>query len=961
MNRISVMRKVLCAYIKQYHENLSGGVDNVFGNEFPVNRTHLPAATVGYAKIKVRSLGSDHLYRRLLNELPTDPNRLHNIPTPGTDQISTSGQTEYQYYTARDYPVLHDNLLLDAARGWPRETPIPFAGVLHTNDLTGSQGFSVETNNMHGKQKAMIYYSQGKDGSIKSEPLRKIEYLYKTQKVNVQRGVHNVATNKLVNHVTTLVDEVDDLSNPTGAVLAQGDMGITRQVISDKKISRSVSMLVGADLNSNMAIIPAIIPFPVPIFSGIPDFEVNYNAGKLHVTNKVIHRNGILEKVIVNDGQSTEVTENLVYHPYTGQPVLTSKSNLFDQPVYDYHLPEFLHDRKFGPLYWNDGLAFDETVSANTDNCADYIHVFTSNIFSPDCGLHPGDLCYIVWGDNEHDAFITILDVSNNFISFATEEPVQFPSDPDISLCLVRSSFHNTHYSPWANIKALADPTVNYTSSSENMSGGNLPTATINTFKIDKILDASIYDYSQNWRHYKSVLECYPNVRRQAYRDVPRQKATYKYNISRNYDSGNPFMERGVYNDFVFLANQQPYFHLSQMSEKWIAEEEITHYSINGQALEAKNALGIYKSAIENGIYPGDVNGGIGNISAPAKTTSISNNSRYYEQAFTSFEDHEVLDFGITLLVPQYTNNYSHFDLYASPGLEYGHDSYNILGELPGSQLDQVSFIIDKPWENNLIIGTNANVFLTDFNYIHGYPYTLDGSQPVTISQGAYKGQQLTEISLTKATQTSHHNPGLMTSGRVVFQFNDKLFSNPVVQPSSNFAHTGQRSLPITQSQQSYTQKTLKLVPGKTYHFTCWVNDGDENICQKDLNDHNVEVSLNSIGESWTLKPSGKVIEDWQRIDGDFVFGGGDLSVGFHKGNLPGTMYVDDVRIMPQESQQTSYVYDHDYLRLQYALDENNYFSKYAYDGEGNLISTLKETERGLKSINETKKTLKAQ
>lgn len=56
-----------------------------------------------------------------------------------------------------------------------------------------------------------------------------------------------------------------------------------------------------------------------------------------------------------------------------------------------------------------------------------------------------------------------------------------------------------------------------------------------------------------------------------------------------------------------------------------------------------------------------------------------------------------------------------------------------------------------------------------------------------------------------------------------------------------------------------------------------------------------------------------------------------------------------------------SFVYDPFTLRLHAELDENNYATYYEYDEEGALVRVKKETERGVKTINETRQNLSKQ
>jgi Leucine-rich repeat (LRR) protein len=67
-----------------------------------------------------------------------------------------------------------------------------------------------------------------------------------------------------------------------------------------------------------------------------------------------------------------------------------------------------------------------------------------------------------------------------------------------------------------------------------------------------------------------------------------------------------------------------------------------------------------------------------------------------------------------------------------------------------------------------------------------------------------------------------------------------------------------------------------------------------------------------------------------------------------------GVIYVDDVRVQPSNSEMTTYVYDNTTLRLLAVLDDQHFGLFYQYNAEGKLIRKLVETERGVKTLEET-------
>lgn len=65
-------------------------------------------------------------------------------------------------------------------------------------------------------------------------------------------------------------------------------------------------------------------------------------------------------------------------------------------------------------------------------------------------------------------------------------------------------------------------------------------------------------------------------------------------------------------------------------------------------------------------------------------------------------------------------------------------------------------------------------------------------------------------------------------------------------------------------------------------------------------------------------------------------------------------VFIDDARFQPLDAEATCYVYDNRSFRLLASYDSEHFGLYYQYDGEGKLVRKLIETERGLKTIQET-------
>jgi len=106
-----------------------------------------------------------------------------------------------------------------------------------------------------------------------------------------------------------------------------------------------------------------------------------------------------------------------------------------------------------------------------------------------------------------------------------------------------------------------------------------------------------------------------------------------------------------------------------------------------------------------------------------------------------------------------------------------------------------------------------------------------------------------------------------------------------------------------------------------------------------------------------TGTPSGSIIDGWQQIQKVFEIKDShyDLEIKLNNTNSNVLAYFDDIRIHPFDGNMKSFVYDPISQRLVAELDENNYATFYEYDQEGGLIRVKKETERGVKTIQETR------
>jgi hypothetical protein len=146
---------------------------------------------------------------------------------------------------------------------------------------------------------------------------------------------------------------------------------------------------------------------------------------------------------------------------------------------------------------------------------------------------------------------------------------------------------------------------------------------------------------------------------------------------------------------------------------------------------------------------------------------------------------------------------------------------------------------------------------------------------------------------------------------------------------------------------------------GKQMVLSAWIKEEQACIPTSYANSQ-VTVSFVGSSSTFTLKPTGRIIEGWQRVEDTLTIPATatSMKLTMKSTNSSVPVYFDDVRMHPFNTNIKSFVYDPVNLRLMAELDENNYATFYEYDDDGTLVRLKKETERGIKTIKETRSAL---
>jgi hypothetical protein len=345
-------------YAKTFTESVPLRADNNLFFEYPLNESYYPGAHVGYSKVTVKSLASAALAGQPGLDIPL-PSGGKLLPGKAIDgfQYGTSGKVVHEFYTARDFPVVPDETK-KSYKNFPLAVSLFGLGNITISKLTCSQGYSIITNDMHGKPKKVSTYKQIKDtGAFDPTPDTYVQYNYLTE----DRMANGTKVKVLSNVMRDLGNGMLGKDSPTAlAALPAAQKKFLGQEVDffyDMREFRDLAAGGGVRLNTDIVNIPllgAMIPIPIP--TGWPNLNFSENQLRTAVANKIIFRGGILESIEAFDGGSLVKTENLKWDKLTGQVVLTSVTNNFNAPIFTYTKLAHTEYQGMGAAYSTEGL-----------------------------------------------------------------------------------------------------------------------------------------------------------------------------------------------------------------------------------------------------------------------------------------------------------------------------------------------------------------------------------------------------------------------------------------------------------------------------------------------------------------------------------------------------------------------------------------------------------------------------
>lgn len=545
--------------------------DDDFYQETPFGESFFPSPGVGYSMVTVKNIAHNNVTRH------------------------ATGKVVHEFYTAKDFPTIVK--YTDMVHKQEKTDPFSITSLVYVNSkdyMTATQGFVVETNDMHGKPKSQSVYQEGIN-----EPITKVEYFYKSEKYNVDFAA--TTSTETYSNTYRLKNDVSVIDNKGN--ISEATIGVFFDMVADmrQQVSRSIGVTGEGNIDG------FLIPFP-PFGIAIPIILGKYSQEKTQfrsaTTTKVIQRFGIIDETVATDLGSVVSTKELAYDAETGAPLITKTKTNFNDDIYTLTIPaHWYYDEGMGQAYKNIGLTLGG-ITFGTGGVATITNA--KNYFVP------GDEISLSNGSKGW-----VVSVSQNTITVLKKDGTEMTGS-NLTLKIIRSGRKNLQSTPISSYTLLKNP----------LQG-------IKTNIFEQVLQASAVEYSDQWRSYCDCFD--PRGNPITYSTNPyvvgikgnwRIKRSWLHLSPRtqsNYNSNTNIRKDGVFTSFM------PFYRFNsnvwQINEKnWTFTSEVTDISPFGQELENRDALGRYSAATF----------GYRQVLA----TSVAANARYSQIGFDNFEDY---------------------------------------------------------------------------------------------------------------------------------------------------------------------------------------------------------------------------------------------------------------------------------------------------------------------------------
>jgi hypothetical protein len=951
-------------------------------SEEPLGESFFPSASVGYSKVRVRTINH-------------------------TNNRSANGIEETQFYTTYDFPTYTDMSNLD------QDTKKRFAPGLSNflrinarHHIALSQGFKVELNDMNGKLRAQASYAE-------TDLTRPFKYTYNIYKTENPLAEHK----RLANDVMTI--------GPDGTIDPNAVIGKDVELLTAMREQQSVNNGYNVNINADVFSIPFIPGFFV-LPSLLNLYQREENLYRSVATVKVIQRFGILDSVVHFDKGSKVTTKDLLYDSETGDVLLSRTENEFNDPVYTFTYPSHWAYDNMGLAYKNIDVVFRHvtvkggkiiagvTNPENFFNSGDEIYVggkkqLSAGAIACDVDFASFDSYEKLWAVNRN-----VISGGTSQIYFVDREGKPYNGD-DVTLKIIRSGRRNI-LSAVGSVTMLTNP-INFVNGNYHLG--------INT--SNKVVAAQAAEFKQIWKvddkkqaKLGTTLSCHPKY--EVCEDCICECLKNLFNYLRDNNKLFVPQSQKIRMDSLIAAaaadnnsiSDCPIFGINSSNEYYYALTTNTSGTLHRLHVgQATVSLSLYSAGNFTDYPPLDFcddDSAHLYYSDGAKRTRVGT---FYIEGYrdsicelvpTITCESVISDTAVNPYVAgivgnwRLNKNYTYF----GPRAETDPSSTTNI-RTDGSFADFSSFWAFFNGQLEPQYDTTRWMWNSEITLFNRKGFEIENKDPLgRYNSGLYGYNSTMPVAVIQNSRFREAGFDGFEDYRYATQACDTGCQVGKMLDFTGFkgnidtlrSHTGKASLRLAnesatvtfdlstiaqdteQGSVTFTNKTLcstsvldnikmdnkNILPsfsplkGTRMLISAWVREDQDCKCTSYVNNN---ITINLGGSPFTFQPSGNIIEGWQRYEGvfDIPSNATTITIGLRStSSVP--VNFDDVRILPFNGNMKSFVFHPVNLRLMAELDENNYATFYEYDDDGTLIRVKKETERGIKTIKETRSAL---
>jgi len=542
------------------------GPKNEFYQEEPFGEFAFPSPQVGYGRVTMSSI------------------------VPAGVVSNATGTTVKEFYTAKDFPVITSRTGMDARQVRPSAV-LKLLRINTSEYFTASQGFYIELNDMHGKQKGEYTYPQN---STTYNTATEFFYSQKAEPVNVVNSAGKDVSfniNGLNNKVW--VADKDPVNNE---FYSQQNVGVDMDMVIDTRESVTETQALGAYVQTDAFLIPFLPPIPVIVPVPLPNSHNEINRFRSTTFTKIVNRKGILETVRKKVDGSTNTVTNLVYDAQTGQAISTRTLNQYGDNVYSFNYPAHWAYDGLGPAWKNQGIRLTDVDFSNS-----ILGLFT-----------PGDELLVNEGNGVGiRAFVT--EVNGSAVVVRRNDNTLITKAKNVYI--FRSGRKNRLMESMASVSTLSNPLVDKT-----------------RLIFQQVLDAQAMEYDDNWPQFcecNTVNKDNPYLRGAKGQFRPKRSYVLLDNRIASKKNNTPKLRTdGVYASFVPFWTYVGNAWTASGKNNWTLKTETTIVNPRGEEVETRDAINRFTSATFGYKH--------------TLLISVAQNSQYHDHGYDGFEDYKI-------------------------------------------------------------------------------------------------------------------------------------------------------------------------------------------------------------------------------------------------------------------------------------------------------------------------------